>query len=176
MNAGQCQNPSTTVTFQCCDDTLDPRRSDDSTKLSWVELEAQCGVVYALSGQHAQVESFDPHKNSPTFGEAGDAFDSGDDVDDDAGFFDLSVENVESRFSACELEPSSIKSGSTIKNSEIQTRSKLRSAAKDSQIPVEYTYVGRRRMQESLVQENTCLLYTSPSPRDFCRSRMPSSA
>ena len=23
---------------------------------------------------------------------------------------------------------------------------------------------------------DTCLLYTSPSPRDFCRSRMPSSA
>ena len=29
---------------------------------------------------------------------------------------------------------------------------------------------------EKLAQINNCLLYTSPSPRDFVRSRMPSSA
>ena len=37
----------------------------------------------------------------------------------------------------------------------------------------------RSRRDENLVQnlvDNTCLLYTSPSPRDRTRSRMPSSA
>ena len=29
---------------------------------------------------------------------------------------------------------------------------------------------------KKVAQENTCLLYTSPSPRDRTRSRMPSSA
>ena len=32
------------------------------------------------------------------------------------------------------------------------------------------------RLYESLVSNNTCLLYTSPSPRDRQKSRMPSSA
>ena len=31
-------------------------------------------------------------------------------------------------------------------------------------------------IQIALYQDNTCLLYTSPSPRDRTRSRMPSSA
>ena len=30
--------------------------------------------------------------------------------------------------------------------------------------------------KEDLDQHNSCLLYTSPSPRDSCASRMPSSA
>ena len=34
------------------------------------------------------------------------------------------------------------------------------------------SYTAPKRVLHTL----TCLLYTSPSPRDFCRSRMPSSA
>ncbi|GAB5799217.1 hypothetical protein JMUB7524_27240 [Staphylococcus aureus] len=30
--------------------------------------------------------------------------------------------------------------------------------------------------QRKLIEQNNCLLYTSPSPRDMRRSRMPSSA
>ena len=33
-----------------------------------------------------------------------------------------------------------------------------------------------QEMEDTLVEVRTCLLYTSPSPRDRTRSRMPSSA
>ena len=32
------------------------------------------------------------------------------------------------------------------------------------------------RLQKLIKEDKSCLLYTSPSPRDKCRSRMPSSA
>ena len=45
------------------------------------------------------------------------------------------------------------------------------------QIAVEWRSPGRRRMEVSRSpQDGGCLLYTSPSPRDRHRSRMPSSA
>ena len=40
----------------------------------------------------------------------------------------------------------------------------------------ERQFVGKRRGHHSVPQPSTCLLYTSPSPRDRTRSRMPSSA
>ena len=39
-----------------------------------------------------------------------------------------------------------------------------------------YSYWLHRELKKSLKKENYCLLYTSPSPRDRTRSRMPSSA
>ena len=43
---------------------------------------------------------------------------------------------------------------------------------------LECLYVGQtsKTPQERFTQHKTCLLYTSPSPRDRTRSRMPSSA
>ena len=40
----------------------------------------------------------------------------------------------------------------------------------------DYTPEWRLGDAEAVVQRNTCLLYTSPSPRDATLSRMPSSA
>ena len=40
----------------------------------------------------------------------------------------------------------------------------------------ERRFVGKRRGHHSVPQPSTCLLYTSPSPRDYGTSRMPSSA
>ena len=37
-------------------------------------------------------------------------------------------------------------------------------------------YALRNAMQRELPENNNCLLYTSPSPRDLSTSRMPSSA
>ena len=49
--------------------------------------------------------------------------------------------------------------------------------AYSSEQKIEYVPVGRRAVAFAKSKEwNTCLLYTSPSPRDRTRSRMPSSA
>ena len=37
-------------------------------------------------------------------------------------------------------------------------------------------FVDQKEFENTLVKNITCLLYTSPSPRDLYRSRMPSSA
>ena len=42
--------------------------------------------------------------------------------------------------------------------------------------PSEYADDMRSILQEQINNNMTCLLYTSPSPRDSCASRMPSSA
>ena len=41
---------------------------------------------------------------------------------------------------------------------------------------IEKTSLESKQQIEALEQESDCLLYTSPSPRDRTRSRMPSSA
>ena len=41
---------------------------------------------------------------------------------------------------------------------------------------LEECYLKLGHMYYALLQDGTCLLYTSPSPRDYGRSRMPSSA
>ena len=43
-------------------------------------------------------------------------------------------------------------------------------------ISVEPAATSDAAYQQALVELNACLLYTSPSPRDVCSSRMPSSA
>ena len=37
-------------------------------------------------------------------------------------------------------------------------------------------YAGKRALLKDIARNKDCLLYTSPSPRDRTRSRMPSSA
>ena len=53
------------------------------------------------------------------------------------------------------------------------------SAVDSGEVNYEWTVlneVGDGSWQETLVITNSCLLYTSPSPRDYAASRMPSSA
>ena len=52
----------------------------------------------------------------------------------------------------------------------------LEHSTKDISITVESTYEQIKRVLSDLERSLVCLLYTSPSPRDRTRSRMPSSA
>ena len=45
-----------------------------------------------------------------------------------------------------------------------------------SNIVQAFTYNGHREKMRVIDKEHFCLLYTSPSPRDYAASRMPSSA
>ena len=61
-------------------------------------------------------------------------------------------------------------------------RSKVYRVAKQAVIKAgQYAYIGRKQRKRQfrslwITKINACLLYTSPSPRDRTRSRMPSSA
>ena len=53
----------------------------------------------------------------------------------------------------------------------------MMTSAKAVEIEVGYAYSSLFDVtMERLIPEFNCLLYTSPSPRDYTRSRMPSSA
>ena len=52
----------------------------------------------------------------------------------------------------------------------------LTSFAGESQARMRYTYFASVAKKEGYEQISACLLYTSPSPRDYAASRMPSSA
>ena len=57
----------------------------------------------------------------------------------------------------------------------ITDKDKALKAVKDNGVLLEYASA-RLRDNDQIVSEAVCLLYTSPSPRDRQKSRMPSSA
>ena len=60
----------------------------------------------------------------------------------------------------------------------IPTADLLDTSLNDDQLAKKIEFVGKKPMSDGieLLAYNTCLLYTSPSPRDATLSRMPSSA
>ena len=77
--------------------------------------------------------------------------------------FDKSIKETEEQINRLKT---SINSG----NKEVE---KLKTQSKKTKDIIELT---RRNIKNSNALINACLLYTSPSPRDMRRSRMPSSA
>ena len=62
-----------------------------------------------------------------------------------------------------------------VEQRETTGNSAARSLRRNGKVPANYYYKGESNQNLS-IDKKTCLLYTSPSPRDVEESRMPSSA